>query len=140
MIFIWPTNTLMLLNSLLNIIDVWFEREMPLPLFLYIKSKVTVHFLASYSEDLSSIPLQISAILTRSSFCDFSQSSHYSFGKYWRIEFNKYSKWPPSAWMHIMTRSNLERVNLLRTAVSLTCLLASKIRWSGSPLMSTLSS
>jgi len=55
----------MLLNSLLNIIDVWFEREMPLPLFLYIKSKVTVHFLASYSEDLSSIPLQISAILTR---------------------------------------------------------------------------
>jgi hypothetical protein len=49
-------------------------------------------------------------------------------------------KWPPSIWVHILTSSTTESVTLRRTAASLTCLAASKIRYSSSSLVPSLRS
>jgi len=47
--------------------------------------------------------------------------------KYFTVNINKGLKWPPSAWMYILTRSNVESVTLRRTMTSVTRLAASKI-------------
>jgi len=46
--------------------------------------------------------------------------------KYWAVNFNRCSKWLPSAWMHILTRLTMQNVTLQRITESLTRLEASK--------------
>jgi len=51
----------------------------------------------------------------------------YLFKKYSTVRFSRYLKFPPSAWMHILTLSTTETVKLRRTEASLTRLAASKV-------------